>query len=59
LLLSLFVIIFIMLTFEELNSIRTLIEFHDDWDECKEIWGFDLETLYNKVISQMEYATSG
>lgn len=48
-----------MFTFEELDSIRTLIEFHDDWDECKEIWGFDLETLHDKVTSLMEYATNG
>jgi hypothetical protein len=34
---------------EELDNILTLIDFHDDYEEVKEIWGFDIETLRNKV----------
>ena len=34
---------------EELDNILTLIDFHDDFEEVKEIWGFDIETLRNKV----------
>ena len=34
---------------EDLDNILTLIDFHDDFEEVKEIWGFDIETLRNKV----------
>jgi len=37
------------LTFEELDAILALIEFHDDWDEVSEIVGTDVPTLYEKL----------
>jgi DNA-binding ferritin-like protein (Dps family) len=37
------------LTFEELDAILALIEFHDDWDEVSEIVGVDVATLYDKL----------
>ena len=37
------------LTFEELDAILALIEFHDDWDECSEQLGVDVTALYDKV----------
>ena len=38
----------------DLENILTLIDFHEDWDEVKEIWGFDIESLRDKVFSMME-----
>lgn len=37
------------LTFEELDAILALIEFHDDWDEVSEIVGCDIHALYDKL----------
>ena len=37
------------LTFEELDAILALIEFHDDWDEVSEIVGADVPALYEKL----------
>jgi len=37
------------LTFEELDALLALIEFHDDWDEVSEIVGADVPTLYEKL----------
>ena len=37
------------LTFEELNTLMELIEFHDDWDEVSEIMGCDITALYDKL----------
>jgi hypothetical protein len=37
------------LTFEELDAILALIEFHDDWDEVSEIVGADVNALYDKL----------
>lgn len=37
------------LTFEELDAILVLIEFHDDWDEVSEIVGADVPLLYEKL----------
>ena len=37
------------LTFEELDAILALIEFHDDWDEVSEIVGTDVSALYEKL----------
>ena len=35
----------------EIQALKSLIEFHDDWDEMSEIVGADIETLYDKVCS--------
>ena len=37
------------LTFEELDALLALIEFHDDWDEVSEIVGADVPALYEKL----------
>jgi hypothetical protein len=37
------------LTFEELDAILALIEFHDDWDEVSEKLNVDVSALYEKL----------
>ena len=37
------------LTFEEIDALLALIEFHDDWDEVSEIVGADIAVLYEKL----------
>ena len=37
------------LTFEELDALLALIEFHDDWDEVSEIVGCNVSALYDKL----------
>ena len=37
------------LTFEEIDALLALIEFHDDWDEVSEIVGADIPALYEKL----------
>jgi hypothetical protein len=34
---------------EDLQNILTLINFHDDWDEVKELYDIDLNSLFDKV----------
>ena len=37
-------------TLKELQSLKSLLTFHDDdWDTIKEIYGFDIEPLFNKI----------
>jgi hypothetical protein len=33
----------------EITCLKSLIEFHDDWEEVSELLGTDIETLYKKV----------
>jgi hypothetical protein len=37
------------LTFEELDTLLSLIEFHDDLDEVSEIMGVDVNAIYEKL----------
>ena len=37
------------LTFEELDAILSLIEFHDDWDEVGERLDVNVHELYEKL----------
>ena len=37
------------LSFEEIDALLALIEFHDDWDEVSEIVGTDVPALYEKL----------
>ena len=37
------------LNFEELDTLLSLIEFHDDLDEVSEIMGVDVNALYEKL----------
>lgn len=41
------------LTFEEIDALLALIEFHDDWDEVSERVGVDVSELYEK-LSEMQ-----
>ena len=47
-----------MLTANDIQNILTLIDFHDDFEEVKEIWGFDIETLRNKVSDLLTNSNS-
>ncbi len=35
----------------EISALRSLIEFHDDWDEVSELLGTDIDVLYEKVCA--------
>jgi hypothetical protein len=48
-----------MLTANDIQNILTLIDFHDDWDEVKEVWGVDLEPLHNKLCDMLTYSSEG
>lgn len=37
------------LSFEEIDALLALIEFHDDWEEVSEIVGTDVDALYEKL----------
>ena len=47
------------LTPNDIQNLLTLIDFHDDWDEVKEVWGFDIEPLHNNLCDMLTYATQG
>ena len=34
---------------DDIQALLNLIEFHDDWDECSEQLGVNVEALYDKV----------
>jgi hypothetical protein len=40
------------LTFEQLDALLALIEFHDDWEELSEIVGTNV-TLLHDILSEM------
>jgi hypothetical protein len=40
---------FTALTFEELDALLALIEFHDDWSFVSEQLNVDVSTLYEKL----------
>ena len=44
------------LTVDDIQNILTLIDFHDDWDEVKDVWGFDIEPLFNKLNDMLQDA---
>ena len=39
---------------EDLQNILTLINFHDDWDEIKELYDIDLNSLFDKVHAALD-----
>jgi hypothetical protein len=39
----------------DLQNLLKLIDFHDDYDEVKEVWGFDIGPLRNKVVIELSY----
>ena len=43
------------LTFEELDALLSLIEFHDDWDEVSELLGTDIAKLHDNVAALRTY----
>ena len=44
------------LTFEQIDCLISLIEFHDDWDEVSELMGTDVELLH-EILTKMRDAT--
>ena len=40
---------------DEILALLSLIEFHDDWDECSEIVGTDVPALYDKLHALLTY----
>ena len=44
------------LTVDDIQNLLTLIDFHDDWDEVKDVWGFDIEPLFDKLHAMLEDA---
>jgi hypothetical protein len=50
-----------MLTNDDLCNILSLIDFHDveDYEMIQENWGFDIETLRDKVCDLMSYNAQG
>jgi hypothetical protein len=42
------------LTFEELDTILALIEFHDDWSFVSEKLNVDVSTLYDKLTEMRD-----
>jgi predicted transcriptional regulator len=43
------------LTFEQIDCLISLIEFHDDWDEVSELMGTDVELLH-EILTEMRDA---
>jgi hypothetical protein len=41
-------------SFQDLQALAELIEFHDDWDDCSEVLGVDVSKLYDKVMEAMQ-----
>ena len=39
---------------EDLQNILTLINFHEDWDEVKELYDIDLNSLFDKVHTALD-----
>jgi len=39
---------------EDLQNILTLINFHEDWDEVKELYDIDLNSLFDKVHAALD-----
>ena len=44
------------LTFEEIDALLSLIEFHDDWDEVSERLSVDVAALYEKLSEMQDEA---
>ncbi len=42
------------MTFEELDAILSLIEFHDDWDFVSEQVGVNVAQLYDKLTEMRD-----
>ena len=46
------------LTTDDLQDLLTLIDFHDDYEEVKDVWGIDLEPLRDKVSDLLTQSTT-
>ena len=44
------------LTVDDIQNLLTLINFHDDWYEVKDTWGFDIEPLFDKLNEMLQDA---
>ncbi len=40
---------------DEIRALLDLIESHDDWEECSEQLGVDVEKLYDKISAAVTY----
>jgi hypothetical protein len=47
------------LTTDDLKNLLTIIDFHDDYEEVKDVWGFDLQPLKDKVSDLLTQSTKG
>ena len=45
------------LTFEQIDALLALIEFHDDWDEVSEIVGANVSELYD-ILTELRDETN-
>ena len=45
-------------TTDDLQDLLTLIDFHDDYEEVKDVWGIDLEPLRDKVSDLLTQSNS-
>ena len=45
------------LTFEQIDALIGLIEFHDDWDEVSDIVGTDVSLLHD-ILTEMRDAVT-
>jgi hypothetical protein len=43
-----------MFNHQDLEDILTLIEFHENWDEIKELYDIDMNSLFDKVYSALD-----
>ena len=39
----------------DLQNLLTLIDFHDDYDEVKEVQGFDIGPLREKIVTELTH----
>jgi hypothetical protein len=39
----------------DLQNLLTLIDFHDDYDEVKGVWGFDIGPLREKIVAELTH----
>ena len=42
-------------TADDLQNLLTLIDFHDDYEEVKDVWGIDLEPLREKIVTELTH----
>jgi len=43
-----------MFNSQDLQDILTLLNFHEDWDEIKELYDIDMNSLSDKIYSALD-----